>query len=212
MNKRLPPEALAYYLNLGASRSYQAVADHFGVSKRTVTAAAARERWQAQLEQAERKSREQIRSSKRCARRTSGSRRIRIGSALALDVEDIDLDGGVLHLREFKGDRVERVYFGAAVRDHLVGFLAHRPRTGPLFAGPQGLRLTKRSAQRRVTQWLERVEIDATVHSLRHTFATRFLRKTGDLFLTQRAMRHRSVASTVVYLSLDEQRLKAAMQ
>lgn len=60
MNKRMPPEALAYYLGLGHGRSYQAVADHFGVSKRTVTATAARERWQAALEAAESKSREQI--------------------------------------------------------------------------------------------------------------------------------------------------------
>lgn len=60
MNKRLPAEALAYYLAQGQARSYQAVADHFGVSKRTVTATAARERWQAQLDAAEAKSREQI--------------------------------------------------------------------------------------------------------------------------------------------------------
>lgn len=60
MNQRLPAEALAYYLNLGNARSYQAVADHFGVSKRTVTATAARQKWQAQLEAAQAKSREQI--------------------------------------------------------------------------------------------------------------------------------------------------------
>lgn len=59
MNQRLPQDAIAYYLNLGNARSYQAVADHFGVSKRTVTATAAREKWQAQLEAAQSKSREQ---------------------------------------------------------------------------------------------------------------------------------------------------------
>jgi hypothetical protein len=60
MNKRLPAEALGYYLNLGTGRSYQAVADHFGVSKRTVTATATRERWQEHLSKADDKARENI--------------------------------------------------------------------------------------------------------------------------------------------------------
>jgi site-specific recombinase XerD len=136
----------------------------------------------------------------------------RIGSVIALDVEDVDLDSSTLTLREFKGDRVERVFFGAALRDHLVGFLAHKPKSGPLFRGPQGERLSKRQAQKRIDEWFERAGISATPHSLRHTFGTRLLRKTGDLFLVQRAMRHRSVMSTTVYLSLDDQRLKAALQ
>jgi site-specific recombinase XerC len=137
---------------------------------------------------------------------------IRIGSALALDADDVDLDESTLTLREFKGDRIERVFFGTALRDHLFGYLAVKPQRGPIFRGPQGERLSKRHAQRRITQWFERAGILATTHSLRHTFGTRLLRKTGDLFLVQKAMRHRSVLSTTVYLSLDDQRLKAALQ
>ena len=137
---------------------------------------------------------------------------IRIGSAIALNVEDIDFDNATLHLREMKGDRSARVYLGTAIRDHLVGYLAHKPRTGPLLRGPQGERLSKRTAQRRVTMWLERAEVDATVHSLRHTFATRLLSKTSDVFLVQKAMHHRSVASTCVYLSVSDDRLRSAMQ
>jgi site-specific recombinase XerD len=137
---------------------------------------------------------------------------IRIGSALALDVTDIDLASSTLHLRKCKGDRAEHVFFGADLRDHLVGYLAHKPRTGPLFRNPQGERLGKRSAQVRISTWLERAEVDGTPHSLRHTFATKLLRKTGDLFLVKRAMLHRSILSTAVYLSVDDTRLKAAMQ
>ena len=33
---KLPAEALEYYLALGVDRSYQAVADHFGVTKQTI--------------------------------------------------------------------------------------------------------------------------------------------------------------------------------
>jgi site-specific recombinase XerD len=137
---------------------------------------------------------------------------IRIGSALALDVEDVDLDASMLHLRECKGDRRERVMFGTALRDHLIGFLANKPRRGPLFRNPRGERLGKRSAQARIALWLERAEVDGTPHSLRHTFGTRLLRKTGDLFLVKQAMLHRSIMSTAVYLSVADDRLRAALQ
>ncbi len=37
MSGKIPPDALEYYLVLGPDRSYQKVADHYGVSKRAVT-------------------------------------------------------------------------------------------------------------------------------------------------------------------------------
>ncbi|MBL8800446.1 MAG: hypothetical protein JNN27_00500 [Planctomycetes bacterium] len=59
MNKRLPADAFAYYLHLGPDRGYAAVAEHFGVSKRTVTTAAAREKWQERVAQADAKVRDE---------------------------------------------------------------------------------------------------------------------------------------------------------
>lgn len=58
MSGKIPPDALEYYLALGSDRSYQKVADHYGVSKRAVTKHAARDRWQDKLIEFERKARE----------------------------------------------------------------------------------------------------------------------------------------------------------
>jgi integrase/recombinase XerC len=138
---------------------------------------------------------------------------IRLGSACALNVEDIDLDNQTLHLRSVKGDRPgARVFYGRTLQDHLVGYLANRPRSGPLFRAPQGERLSKRQAGKRVTHWFERAGIEATPHSLRHTFATKLLRKTGDLFLVRDALLHRSIASTQIYVSISDDRLRAALE
>ncbi len=46
MTRKIPPEAFHYYAEMGLDRSYQAVADHYGVSKRAITKLAAREDWQ----------------------------------------------------------------------------------------------------------------------------------------------------------------------
>ena len=57
MNPRLGPDAFSYYMALGPERSYQAVALHFGVTKRTVTSTAAREDWQDRAAELEAKAR-----------------------------------------------------------------------------------------------------------------------------------------------------------
>jgi len=58
MNRKIPPDAFTYYFSLGPTRSYQAVAEHYGVSKRAVTGMAEREGWQERLMELERKARE----------------------------------------------------------------------------------------------------------------------------------------------------------
>ncbi len=58
MSGKIPPDALEYYLALGSDRSYQKVADHYGVSKRAVTKLATRARWQDKVIELERKARE----------------------------------------------------------------------------------------------------------------------------------------------------------
>jgi integrase/recombinase XerC len=143
---------------------------------------------------------------------------IRIGSALALDTSDVDLAAGTLRLRETKRDKPERVFISKDAAAALAELLATLPASGgsgraqALFCGPQGERLAKRHAQRRITLWLDRAGLgEGTPHSLRHTFATRLLRRTGDLFLVKTAMRHASIASTAVYLSVSDERLRAAV-
>ncbi len=46
---KIPPEAFDYYVSLDRDRSYQAVAERFGVSKRAVTDCARREQWPTRL-------------------------------------------------------------------------------------------------------------------------------------------------------------------
>lgn len=58
MNGKIPLEAFDYYFAMGRERSYQRVADHFGVSKRAVTKRAGKENWQSRVLELERKVRD----------------------------------------------------------------------------------------------------------------------------------------------------------
>jgi predicted DNA-binding protein YlxM (UPF0122 family) len=57
MERKIPPEAFDFYLSLGVKRSYQAVAEHFNVSKSAVVGCAKREEWQKRVAQIDAKAR-----------------------------------------------------------------------------------------------------------------------------------------------------------
>lgn len=59
MSARIPAaEAFEFYVGPGPDRSYQRIADEFGVSKRAITKLAGRERWQERVLELERQARE----------------------------------------------------------------------------------------------------------------------------------------------------------
>ncbi len=138
---------------------------------------------------------------------------IRLGSAVGLDVTDVDLDRGELWIRTTKGNRPDRVFLGKLFQEHLWEYIDCRT-TGPLFQARNGKRLSIRQVQRRFAYWLEKAGLAASVsvHTLRSTFATRLYQKTGDIFLVKEALRHRSIMSTMVYARIDKKRLRQAIE
>ena len=137
---------------------------------------------------------------------------LRVGSALGLDIGDVDLGIGELRLRGAKGNRDEIAFIPLELRPTLASLIGDR-RAGPLFCSAPNRRLSVRNAQRRFAEWLTRSGIERrySPHALRHDFATRLYRKTGDIRLVQEALRHRSICSTVVYARCGEDRLRQAL-
>lgn len=137
---------------------------------------------------------------------------IRIGSALGLDVEDVDLERSELLLRRAKGSRVDRVFMPQEIMPGLAALVAQRG-TGPVFKNAGGLRVTARHANRRLAQLFDRAGIRRVhgTHCLRHTFGTRLYGRTGDVLLVKEALCHRSVASTTTYAAVAESRLRQAI-
>ena len=76
----------------------------------------------------------------------------------------------------------------------------------------RGRQISMRHAQRRLAEWLAKAGIAGkSAHSLRHSFATGLLARTGDLRLVQAAMNHASIVSTTIYVGVDRAKLRAAV-
>lgn len=138
---------------------------------------------------------------------------VRIGSALGLDVPDVDFGEGVLRLRSVKGGGELVAYLPAGLVEGMRELVAGRVR-GALFRGRDGKRLGARQVHRRLVGWCERAGLGKRVspHGLRHTFAQRLYERSGDVLLVQAALGHRSIMSTVVYANACPARVKIAVE
>jgi site-specific recombinase XerD len=76
-----------------------------------------------------------------------------------------------------------------------------------VFRSKSGRRLGARQIQLNSSRWLRQAGITRpfSIHSLRHTFATRLYRKTADPYLVQRTLGHRQITTTEVYAKVDDE-------
>jgi len=137
---------------------------------------------------------------------------LRIGSAVALRIEDLDLPQGTALLRKSKADRPAQAFLSPEVVCTLRAYIGKR-RGGPLFESAPGKAIDVRQARRRLTQALEAAGIQrrATPHSLRHAFAVNLLTRTQNLRLVQKAMHHASIASTCAYAAVADDAVRRAL-
>jgi integrase/recombinase XerC len=143
---------------------------------------------------------------------------VRLGSLVALNVGDVDLQTGTLHI-QLKGGTEGRVFLNPGLRRLVRHFLKENATRGacaadtPVFRGQSGKGLSARQIQLRFARWFEEAKIDRLVslHSLRHTFATRLYEKTGDLHLVQRALGHRQITTTEIYARVGDGALRRAV-
>ena len=137
---------------------------------------------------------------------------LRVGSVVALDVEDLDLEGARLQVRTLKNSDSDVVFVPIQLVALLREHVGERT-SGPLFARTSGERIGVRQVGRRLEEWAVRAGIERNVnpHALRHAFAMTAYERTGDVLLVSRLLLHRSLASTAVYARPSDAQLRGAM-
>ncbi len=139
---------------------------------------------------------------------------IRLSSLVNLIVGDVDLASGKIRING-KGNVERLVFLNGGLRRLLKSYLVKRDdATDPLFLSLRARRIGPRQVELRLTYWLELAGITCrcSVHTLRHTFATRLYEKTNNLRLVQRALGHRRVTTTEIYTQLADADLACAIR
>ena len=145
---------------------------------------------------------------------------LRCSEARLLRPEDVDIDAGVLQIRDAKGGKDRQVPVTEPLRVRLADDLAQlagRPGSDWFFPGRAGLPLTLGNVEKNFRRFLWQARIShggrgrgPRVHDLRHTFAVNNLRfwfAQGEnvsalLPVLQTYMGHASLSDTAYYLRL----------
>ena len=141
----------------------------------------------------------------------------RISEAVGLDLDDLDVDSGVVRLLG-KGGKERIVPLGSyAARAVEAWTVRGRPAyaaagrgTPALFLGVRGARLSRQSAWAVLRGCAERAGLTGHLspHTLRHSFATHLLEGGADVRVVQELLGHASVTTTQIYTRVTVQQLR----
>lgn len=137
----------------------------------------------------------------------------RLGEITRLTWADVDLERGVVAIRQQKTGRAKTVPISGALRKLLLS-LRRGLGAAPVFARKDGASFSVCEVQRafRVARKLSGVRPELTPHSLRHTFASWLAIAGTPLRTIQELLGHRDVRMTIRYSHLSPAHLREAVE
>ena len=141
---------------------------------------------------------------------------LRIGEAVGLNLGDVDLNNRLVLVRG-KGKKERLAAIGTPCCNALRTYYPCRRSVGaerridaPLFVNRFGNRITARSFQRNLKNYLMTAGLppDFTPHKLRHSFATHLLDAGADLRSVQEMLGHENLSTTQIYTHVSAERMR----
>lgn len=144
---------------------------------------------------------------------------IRVSELIDLNVEDVNLESGVIHCGSAKKSRTIPLYPGALralsvyIKD-VRGTMVATPEERALFVNVGGARMSRQGFWKLLKYYQAKagIEKEVTPHTLRHSFAVHLLENGADLGSLQELMGHSDISSTQMYTHMVNQKLKSVYE
>jgi integrase/recombinase XerD len=140
---------------------------------------------------------------------------MRLGEVLNLSWDDVDFKYNVIRVRPNENwspkNRRERVI---PMHPNLVKILSGlKKQSGPVFLTMSGNRLDHTTLQEKFRAARRRAKLKekATIHTLRHTFASHLAQNGVDLYRISKLLGHSSVKTTEIYAHLTKSNLEESL-
>ena len=144
---------------------------------------------------------------------------IRVSELIDLDIDDVNLEQGIIKCNTAKKSRVIPLYpaalkaLGNYIRDVRDGMIA-TPDEQALFVNISGVRMSRQGFWKLLKHYqaTAHIEKEITPHTLRHSFAVHLLENGADLGSLQELMGHSDISSTQMYTHLINQKIKSVYE
>ena len=130
----------------------------------------------------------------------------RAATVRAIQIRDVDLDGGMVFYRHTKNRKAQVIPLCSAMVSILREYLRHRGGEAAdyLFCTETGSQLTENGLRQSIARYNVRRGVQKTsIHLFRHTFARKYLIDCGgDAFTLQKLLGHSTLAMTKHYCAI----------
>jgi len=140
---------------------------------------------------------------------------LRCAEVLNLEITDINWSSGELKIREGKGQKDRIVWLNETIIDFLRNYLEKKQdRQKLLFSSKYGNHVDSSYLRKMVKRYAKKagIEKDIHPHTLRHTFATYFYRKTKNIRMLQKILGHSDISTTQIYTHIVDHELEEEMK
>ena len=136
---------------------------------------------------------------------------LRVSEAVNLQLKDIDYERRIITIREGKGKKDRQVPLSAKLKKYLSEYFREYKPGLYLFEGQKGGKYSVRRIQAVFSGACRKAGIEkpATVHSLRHSYATHLLEAGTDLRIIQELLGHSSSKTTEIYTHVSTRTIAA---
>lgn len=144
---------------------------------------------------------------------------MRVSELISLDIDDINLDAGIIKCNGSKKSRAIPLYpmalralsiYVREVRESMIS----NPNESALFVNINGNRMSRQGFWKILKHYQDTAHIDKeiTPHTLRHSFAVHLLENGADVGSLQELMGHCDISSTQMYTQMVNQKLKSVYE
>ena len=136
---------------------------------------------------------------------------LRVSEVVHLRIKDIDFDRSILQIRQSKGKKDRIVPLAQKIKKLITDYRAQYHPYAFLFEGSSGGPYSVRSIQAIFQRACTTIGLEkkASVHSLRHSYATHLLEKGTDLRIIQELLGYASSKTTEIYTHVSTKTIGA---
>lgn len=135
---------------------------------------------------------------------------LRIGEALNIRLNDMDLERRFVHIRHAKGAKDRFIPLGDRILDKMRQYMATYKPKDYLIEGRDGGQYSQSSARQVLIKAVSNTQITkhVTLHTLRHSYATHLLENGTDVRYIQELLGHNDPKTTMIYTHVSTNSLQ----
>lgn len=138
---------------------------------------------------------------------------LRVSEVVTLQINDIDLDAGILTCTG-KGSKTRRIPVGSSAVEWVRSYLALRRKkenidVQNIFVTPSGVPLNRQVIFLFIKEYANKCGLaDVSPHTLRHSFATHLVQNRADIRSVQQMLGHADISTTQIYTHMTDAHLR----